>query len=160
MYLYLLFCNLSPFLHPVLFHRYQEQPIPFCFCTTPSESITIPPFRLCFSRLKASSFISFIWVHILQAFEFFVCSSVGHLLCMCVFLVECAQSKTQCLDLALLVLDDAISNLMFLAAVFIHATSDGVCLTPWPDSVDLGSTCTPLYCCILACPLQLIISAQ
>lgn len=140
MYFYFLLCNLSQFLHPVL-------------------SLTDIKKIHSISRLKASALSFFFWVRILQAFKHFVCSFLGHLLHMCIFLPEHAQNKAPGLNLALLVLDGVISHLKFLAAVCIHTASDGVCVTPWPGSVDLGSTCTLLYCCLIACPPQLIISA-
>lgn len=155
------FLQFKPIFHPVLsLTDIKNNPFPFVFCTTTSQSITILPFSLCFCGVKASFFSSSLWVHILQTFEYLVCSSLGHLPCMCICLVEHAQSKPQCLNLALLVLDCAMSHLKFLAAICIHTANDGVCLTPCPDSVDLCSTLTPLYCCLIACPPWLILSAQ
>lgn len=140
----------------LIFSSLQFKPI-FAPCSvSPSQAIIILPFKLCFSWLKALSFL--LWVHILQAFEYLVCFSLGHLLHTCIFLLEHAQNKALGLNLPLQVLDGAISHLEFLAAVCIHAANDGVCLTPWPGSGVLASTFTVLYCCLIACPPQMIIS--
>lgn len=48
-------------------HKYLEQLIPFSFYAMPLQSSNVLPFMLCFSGLKASSFSSSLWVHILRS---------------------------------------------------------------------------------------------
>lgn len=121
----------------------------------PSQPSNILPLMFCFSGLKATSFSSSSCVRILQVFQYFVCPSLGCPLCMCIPLVECAQSKAQCLNFALLLLYSARRYCKCPVAA-----SDGICPIPWSESVDLGSTCTPLCCCLIACHPQLIIFAR